>query len=127
MATVADISSGAQWGCIGTLITGADGTAIGTGNQNTIDIVAQCAEPNRAARLCSDLTEGGYSDWYLPSVDELDKLYINRVAIGGFAVDDYWSSTQDDANRGITVLFFDGSNTASLKNGSRPVRAIRSF
>jgi Protein of unknown function (DUF1566) len=127
VATVADVSSGARWGCIGTLLSGANGAAIGTGNQNTIDIVAQCAEPNIAARLCSDLTEGGYSDWYLPSVNELKKLYTNKTAIGGFAINSYWSSTQDTANQGLTVFFIDGSDVSSLKNNSKPVRAIRSF
>ena len=76
----------AQWGCSGTTISGADGTAIGRGAQNTIDIVTGCTNADIAAKRCFDLELNGYSDWYLPSKDELNKLYINKVAVGGFAI-----------------------------------------
>jgi hypothetical protein len=132
VATTADISTAAPWGCQGTTISGADGTAIGTGNQNTIDIIAGCATAGIAARLCGDLNQGGYSDWYLPSQDELDKLYINRVAIGGFTSNVYWSSTE--SLTGALARFYAwyhdfGQNikTTSFKSNAFYVRAIRSF
>ncbi len=84
----------AEWGCYGTAILGADGTAIGTGAQNTIDIVTGCTTVDIAAKRCSDLELNGYSDWYLPSKDELNCLYINKAAVGGFASSYYWSSTE---------------------------------
>ena len=90
----------AMWGCWGTTIVGADGIAIGTGNQNTIDIIAGCDEVGIAAKLCSDLSitdvDGTvYDDWYLPSKNELFKLHENRIAIGGFNMSvAYWSSTE---------------------------------
>jgi hypothetical protein len=127
VATAADISTSAEWGCFGEFITGADGTAIGTGNQNTIDIMAGCATAGIAARLCGDLTEGGYSDWYLPSKDELNALYINRVAIGGFANDDYWSSTEFDDVFAWLQNFSDGVQYENSKDYTAYVRAIRSF
>jgi hypothetical protein len=128
VATAADISSGALWGCLGTEIAGADSTAIGTGNQNTIDIMAGCATAGIAARLCGDLTEGGYSDWYLPSKDELTQLYINKVAIGGFTNNRYWSSTESDANLAWIQNFNDGFQpSVSSKSNTLYVRAIRSF
>jgi hypothetical protein len=37
-----------------------------------------------AARHCNDLSAHGKDDWYLPAQDELDVMYDNRVAIGGF-------------------------------------------
>jgi hypothetical protein len=83
-----------EWGCYNTAISGADGIVIGTGAQNTLDIMNGCSQAGIAARLCGDLVLGGYSDWYLPSIDELNKLYINRVAIGGFTSYGYWSSTE---------------------------------
>ncbi|NDA98108.1 MAG: DUF1566 domain-containing protein [Flavobacteriia bacterium] len=98
-----DQSTGAAWGCIGTALSGADGTAIGTGNQNTIEIMSGCSEAGTAARICGDLVLGGYSDWYLPSRNELSKLQTNRVAIGGFASTDYWSSTESTDNLAYTV------------------------
>ena len=127
VATVADISTSAAWGCQGTTISGADGTAIGTGNQNTIDIMAGCATAGIAARLCGDLVEGGYSDWYLPSIDELNKLYINRVAIGGFASNRYWSSSEESANLARQVIFSNGFTTEFAKSSLYYVRAVRSF
>ena len=126
VATVEDISTTAIWGCEGTTISGADGTAIGTGNQNTIDIMAGCPTAGIAARLAGDLVQGGYSDWYLPSKDELNKLYINRVAIGGFASNGYWSSTE-----GLHVAWFqnfnDGGQGFDYKGLTYYVRAIRAF
>jgi len=46
--------------------------------------------------LCDDLVFNGYSDWYLPSSDELNKLYLNKSAVGGFSNTFYWSSTEED-------------------------------
>ena len=127
VATAADIATDADWGCFPTFITGADGTAIGTGNQNTIDIMAGCADAGIAARLCGDLTEGGFSDWYLPSQDELNALYINKVAIGGFTNTFYWSSTEFDDFNAWYQNFNGGSQNMEFKVNHFYVRAIRSF
>jgi hypothetical protein len=118
----------APWGCYGTLISGADGTAIGTGNQNTIDIMTGCNDEGIAARLCGDLVLGGYSDWYLPSKDELNQLYLNRVAIGGFAsYYPYWSSTEFSSYRAWVQYFNNGYQASSDKYGGDYVRAVRAF
>ena len=69
-----DQSTGSQWGCVGTEISGADGLDIGSGNQNTIDIEAGCASSGTAADICANLTLNGYTDWYLPNILELAKL-----------------------------------------------------
>ena len=119
----------AEWGCLNTTISGADGTAIGTGNQNTIDIMAGCATAGIAARICGDLVSGGYSDWYLPSIGELQKLYDNRAVIGGFAWNDsYWSSSESSAGMARYMNFFYGQPDDFWKDyGSNKVRAVRSF
>ena len=94
IAAASDQSTGAQWGCNGTAIPGASGIALGTGNQNTINIMAGCTTNGIAAKLCGDLVLGGFSDWYLPSQDELNKLYINKGAVGVFFNSNYyWSSS----------------------------------
>ena len=129
VATASDISTGTTWGCVGTALSGADGTAIGTGNQNTIDIMAGCATAGIAARLCGDLTEGGYSDWYLPSKDELNALYTNKASIGGFANYAYWSSTEySTASAAYYQDFTNGYADGAPKNSADIyVRAVRSF
>ena len=128
VATTDDISASADGGCIidG---SGSDGTAIGTGNQNTIDIMAGCATAGIAARLCGDLVLGGYSDWYLPSKDELNKLYLNRVAIGGFANATYHSSSEQYDSYAWYQNFSTGDVSYDVKGYGRywRVRAIRSF
>ena len=126
----------AEWGCQGTLISGADGTEIGTGNQNTADILAGCSETNIAAYLCDTLTLGGFNDWFLPSKDELNKLYENIGRgnalglgnVGGFAVNYYWSSTEY-VNIRACGQDFDSGYQYSLINKSINVnvRAVRAF
>lgn len=118
----------ASWGCNGILISGADGTANGTGAQNTIDIMNGCGTAGIAAQLCRDLVLGGYSDWYLPSKNELNQLYINKNLIGGFANNFYWSSTEVDSNDAFEQNFANGNQIANFVKGTiLYVRAIRSF
>lgn len=120
-----------QWGCLGTAITGAQGTAIGTGNQNTLDIVAECTEANRAALNCYNLVSGGYSDWYLPSQDEMLAIWANKAILGGFNGSNYWTSTEatapNEANFAISVVNSNGTTDTAWKYGNNYVRAVRSF
>ena len=130
IATAADQGSVIVWANVdyqNTTVTGADGTAIGTGNQNTIDIVAQNgAGDTFAAGVCSNLSEGGYDDWYLPSKDELNKLYTNRVAIGGFS-GYYFSSSEGGAGNAWNQNFSNGVQNNGLKSDTNRVRAVRAF
>ena len=131
ITSMADLTS-SIWGCRGSSITGADGTAIGTGAQNTIDINAECTTANIAADRCRDLSLNGYTDWYLPSKEELIMMHVavgqNANNEGGFGNARYWSSTESGKNTAWSTLFTTGASTsASDKNATYRVRAIRSF
>ncbi|MBL0358909.1 MAG: DUF1566 domain-containing protein [Chitinophagaceae bacterium] len=93
--------------------------------------MAGCSTPGIAARICGDLVLNGYSDWYLPSKEELDKLYINRAAIGGFVSNSvtvyYWSSSEYNDGLAWTQRFFDDLRAQDGKHTPDRVRAIRAF
>lgn len=126
IAAPSDQSNGAKWGCYGTTISGADGRVIGTGNQNTKDIVTGCTAAGIAAKLCYDLILNGYNDWYLPSRDELNQLYLNRAVTGMAAT--YLCSTEYDG-KSAWVQYFGKSGIQDYvsKDGLFFVRAIRAF
>jgi len=129
IVTTSDLTA-AQWGWTGTEITGADGTAIGTGNQNTIDIITAISTSGIAARVCNDLIVDEYSDWYLPSKNELNQLYINRATLGGFVTSGYvyyLSSSEFNAANAWGQEFTNGSQGTVAKNTNTKFRAIRSF
>ena len=129
----------APWGCYLDTIPGANGTAIGTGQQNTDDIINGCTTSGIAANICDTLTLGGYSDWFLPSKDELNEMYLNLYlqGLGGFVVNSeigsarYWSSTEYNSSSAWVQLFYDTSTDGfPIENGKDNlsyVRAIRTF
>ena len=131
IAAPTDQSTGIQWYNGSYTITGATGTALGTGMANTNAIVSNQGAGSYAAKLCYDLVLGGYSDWYLPSQDELHKLYLNQAVVGGFTIifgiDGYWSSTEYGEENAWAQFFFGGSQYNPSKYGTDHVRAIRAF
>jgi hypothetical protein len=127
-AAPSDQSPGAPWGCYGESISGADGTAVGTGEQNTIDIEAGCTTAGTAADRCANLGLGGYSDWFLPSKDELNLMYTNLkvFGVGGFADYFYWSSSEYNAYYAWYQYFYNGYQY-NYNYSTYRVRAVRAF
>ena len=125
IATTSNQTTGSQWGCSGTSISTS--LTFGTGQTNTTSIVNGCSTSSIAARICNDLVSGGYSDWYLPSYYELEKLYTNRTAIGGFSSTYYWSSSQIGTTTAYSLNFSTGAGVSTSKTGAVYVRAIRKF
>ena len=80
IVAISDQSGGIQWYNGSNITTNAFGLSIGSGSSNTSWIVAIQGAGSYAALLCHQYTGGGYTDWYLPSLNELKQLYINRLA-----------------------------------------------
>ena len=135
IAAPSDQSPGIFWHASNTGLTGAIGTALGTGNSNTNAIIALYGAENNAAKICYDLVIGIYSDWFLPSKDELHLLYLNigpgapapNTNIGGFASSIYWNSTEYNANFPWLEFFSNGFQSYTNKYNSNRVRAVRAF
>lgn len=126
IAATSDQSIGTPWGCVGTLI-GGTGISIGMGQANTTAIVNGCSTAGIAAQICDALVLNGYSDWFLPSKDELNQMYIQRNVIGGFSNNPYWSSSEYNANLAWNQYLNDGALYGSNKTNVYSVRAIRAF
>lgn len=131
-----DGGSGIQWYNGSFTTTGATATAIGTGQSNTTAIINNQGAGNYAATVCDNYTAGGYADWFLPSKDELNEMYINKAAIdvtaianggSGFVSTYYWSSTELDYMMAELQTFNDGNQASSAKANPWKVRAVRAF
>ena len=127
---------GAEWGCVGTDLAGADGTVINTGQQNTADILAGCTTPGIAARLVDDYSLNGFDDWFLPSKDELNLMFLNIGPgstlgnVGGFTLSTYWSSSELNTHQvWHQTVNAGGPQPADgqVKDATQGVRAIRAF
>jgi len=132
-----DQSAGIQWFNGTYTITGARENYEGAGKLNTITIVTNQGAGNYAAQLCADLVLSGYSDWYLPAIQELDLMYINKTIIDtalqafglpAIANQSYWSSTENNQYHAWRFAFDLGYHTNfGSKNLPYMVRAVRSF
>lgn len=123
-----------QWGCYGTNIGGTS-ISVGIGQANTNLILSGCSTRPIAASVCDNLVLNGYSDWYLPSREEVETMYWNLQfkGFGGFSnYSNYWSSSQDSPYHAWYVYFGNGyvasgSNGGSSKDSYSQVRAVRAF
>lgn len=119
-------------------VSEASGTAIGTGYDNTRTMMDQSTDKEdlRAAYVCHELVLDGYSDWFLPSKDELNLMYQNLrlQSIGGFVTSmndssDYWSSSSvfNDSDDAWFINFGSGAQNQKVKTSNCRVRPIRAF
>ena len=144
VAASSDQSPGAEWGCYDMDLqsvpnvtndppTGS-GAEIGDGATNTMSILSDCTNAP-AAMVASNYTGGGFTDWFLPSINELNEMYTNigqgatapNTNIGNFTASFYWSSSEFDAFNAWRQDFLDGSEGSNVKIFSPQVRAIRAF
>lgn len=131
------------------VVSGADGTAIGTGYKNTLDIIAQSgnvAATSAAAEAYAYRGPNNLSDWFLPSQFELNQLC--RYAWTSTVFDStattctnmgtlrtgfigsnyrYFSSSEFAANQTWTQFFGDGDASGHPKSQSYYVRPVRAF
>jgi hypothetical protein len=107
--------------------------------------VGQAGHTNSAAALCLNSTNGGYTDWYLPAIDELERLYTNRLEVNAtlrgisgaselkrydsatqnFVY--YWSSAEIYGSTAWVFDFYNGVATNYSKYYTDYVRAVRAF
>jgi hypothetical protein len=136
-------SSGFVWSNMNTTLVGINAQSSWDGLNNSLAIVSQNGHSSSSAQICIDLVSNGYSDWYLPAIDELSLLWHNRFNVNktlssipnadifSMANTFYWSSTETTFSDVAWYFAFDsGSANANLgyfKNATHRVRAIRAF
>ncbi|MDL2229176.1 DUF1566 domain-containing protein [Treponema sp. OttesenSCG-928-L16] len=121
----------AQWGAYQKDVSGTI-VAVGGGKRNTqliVEFLRRQGENGRAAQLCEDLSFDGFSDWFLPSKDELNLMYQNlkTKGLGGFSDSLYWSSSQNNIDTAWCQRFSNGIQGSGNKDITGCVRAVRAF
>ena len=136
-AAPSNFSTSAQWGAYGTLISGITtftsstdplANKIGNGRKDTLTIVAHLgtSETNRAAQLAAAATFGGKNDWFLPSLGELNLLYVQK-SLTGITTGYFWSSSQSAIYYAWLQDFSNGNRYVGTNDLTFTVRSIRAF
>lgn len=136
-----DVSNGTVWSNVGSSLIGNGAQSLWNGQENSNAITKQSGHSASAAQICNDYDYNGFSDWYLPSIDELNLLrngryYINKIAdndgdpltVSITHFDYYWSSTEAKANTAFVFQFGTGDIATVGKNSALyHIRAVRKF
>jgi hypothetical protein len=127
IAATADQSTGIRWHNGSYTTTNAVRDQVNAGRFNTERIIINQGAGSYAAQICANYQGGGYGDWYLPSKYELNLLYLKKAYVGGFADNNYWSSSEISSSDTWRQYITTGYQTNSDKYNTFCVRAIRAF
>ena len=128
------IDPNASFGCGSTNIASTS-DSVGSGAENTRLINAGCATAGIASRLAADSSAEGFTDWFIPSIDELTLIYNNLKvnSLSNLQSWNYWSSTQGTTSAYGKYWWFgsgavsgqtDKNNSAGSNMYVRPIRAF---
>ena len=118
------------WGCSGTEIAGADGDGIYDGYQNSVDCSNDCPDFYTAPNRALGMSTAFQSDWYLPSIGELEEIYEKIYLNGNIALLDaasYWSSTEHTSTAAWSFNFALGIPISTSKGSVGKWHSIRTF
>jgi len=137
IVALTDQSTSQAWSNVTSTLIGTSAQSSWDGLSNSNAIVGQATHTSSAAKLCLDLVSGGQSDWYLPSIQELNMLWNNYYTvartlsqIGGatqLANNYYWSSSEGNNSFAWLFNFSYGNTYYFYKFNSNYVRAVRAF
>ena len=133
-----DLSTAQEWSNVYELEIGASAQSSWDGLSNSNAIVNQPGHTSSAAALCLNSSNGGYTDWYLPSIYELNMLWNNSFTVARalsqipeaaqLATSYYWSSAEHDGDDAWVFYFDNGyAGNVYVKSFTLYVRAVRAF
>jgi hypothetical protein len=132
-----DQSLGQIWSNIDDTLIGPSAQSLWDGLTNSNAIVGQAGFTNGAAKTCLDLILQDKNDWYLPSIQELNKLWSNYLEVsktlsqtsGATLLQTglYWSSTEYGDSSAWGFKFTSGTADGYSKTNPYYVRAVRKF
>lgn len=118
------------WGPNNTLV-GNTHITLGSGLANTNTIIASIGNEGNSSSVCGNLVLNGFSDWYLPSLQELNKLFLNKDVVGNFLPNHlYQTSSEYNSGNAWKVNMTTGKQEivgAGSKTVPYQIRAIRTF
>ena len=137
IVALTDQSISQAWSNVTSAEIGTSAQSSWDGLSNSNSIVGQAGHTSSAAKLCLDLVSGGQSDWYLPSIQELNMLWNNYYTVtralsqisGATQLSNsvYWSSSESSSNDAWYFSFGGGDAYVGIKYYTGCVRAVRAF
>jgi hypothetical protein len=137
IVALTDQSISQAWSNVTSAEIGTSAQSSWDGLSNSNSIVGQAGHTSSAAKLCLDLVSGGQSDWYLPSIQELNMLWNNYYTVnralsqisGATQLSNsvYWSSSEFTNYLACGFNFYYGYTLDYNKSNTYCVRAVRAF
>jgi hypothetical protein len=139
-AAPSDCPGLSKWSNVTYGVAGKTSMAVGSGIANTKKIINQTNHILSAAKLCDELEVNGFNDWFLPSGNELDLMYVNLKSggvgiegavkyepVGGFVNGFYWSSSEGEFKARAQGFYLGYPAIYDKNNGAGHVRCVRAF